>query len=221
MPRVLVTGSARGIGLELIKALAARGDQAIAVCRRSNADLDRHAAKVITGIDVSDPATITGLTRQIGDLELDRVIHNAGILETETLGESGWAESIRRQFEVNALGPLRVIHALLPLLTKGSQIGIVSSRVGSLADNSSGGHYGYRMSKAAVNMAGVNLAHDLRSRGIAVLLLHPGYVRTGMTGGRGDKDAATAARELVELMDRLGMAQTGTFWHAEGYALPW
>jgi NAD(P)-dependent dehydrogenase (short-subunit alcohol dehydrogenase family) len=221
MQRVLVAGAARGIGLELIKVLAARGDHAIAVCRKSSAELDRHAAQVITGVDFTDPSTMTDLVRQVGAQSLDRLIHNAGILESEVLGEPGWSESLLRQFEVNALGPLRLIHGLLPLLGKGSKVGIVSSRVGSLADNSSGGNYGYRMSKAAVNMAGVNLAHDLRSRGVAVLLLHPGYVRTEMTRGRGDKDAATAARELAALMDRLGMSDTGTFWHAEGYALPW
>ena len=149
------------------------------------------------------------------------LINNAGILQPEVLGKDGWEDSVRRQFEINALGPLRVTLALSSLLGRGSKVGIVSSRVGSLADNSSGGNYGYRMSKAAVNMAGVNLAHELRSRDIAVFLLHPGYVRTGMTGGGGSKDASSAGGELIALMDRLTLADTGTFWHADGHPLPW
>jgi len=114
-----------------------------------------------------------------------------------------------------------VTKALLPRLSAGAKVAIVSSRVGSLADNESGGNYGYRISKTAVNMVGVNLAHDLKPLGIAVVLLHPGYVRTGMTGGSGHVDAAEAARGLIARIDASSLETTGTFWHAEGYELPW
>ena len=125
-----------------------------------------------------------------------------------------------RQFEVNTLGPLRVVHALLDHLKSGAKVAIVSSRVGSLADNSSGGMYGYRVSKTAVNMVGVNLAHDLRPREIALVLLHPGLVATEMTGGRGIQ-ADEAARGLIARVDELTLETSGSFWHAEGYPLPW
>ena len=130
-------------------------------------------------------------------------------------------EAVRWQFEVNAMGPLRVCHALLPQMGPGSKIGIVTSRMGSIADNTSGSRYGYRMSKAAVNMAGVSLAHDVRERGISVALLHPGYVRTGMTGGHGHVEAEEAATGLLARMDDLDLSTSGSFWHANGEMLPW
>ena len=124
------------------------------------------------------------------------------------------------QFRVNSLGPLRVTQALADNLHEGSKVAIVSSRVGSIADNSSGNYYGYRMSKSAVNMAGMNLRHDLEPRGIAVALLHPGLVATEMTGGQGIKPV-DAASGLVARIDELSLENTGGFWHAEGYVLPW
>jgi NAD(P)-dependent dehydrogenase (short-subunit alcohol dehydrogenase family) len=221
MQRAAVTGANRGIGLEIVRQLRDRGDEVIAICRQSSDELERTGARIVAAIDLGAPDGVEHLARAVGPESLDILINNAGILQPETLGERGWEDSIRRQFEINALGPLRVTLALSSLLGRGSKVGIVSSRVGSLADNSSGGNYGYRMSKAAVNMAGVNLAHELKSRGIAVFLLHPGYVRTAMTGGGGSKEAAAAGRELVALMDRLTLADTGSFWHADGYPLPW
>lgn len=221
MQRVAVTGANRGIGLEIVRQLRQRGDEVIAICRRASAELEQTGARVVSSIDVGEPDGLEDLARGVGPESLDMLINNAGILQAETPGEGCWEDSIRRQFEINALGPLRVTVALSGLLRRGSKVGIVSSRVGSLADNSSGGNYGYRMSKAAVNMAGVNLAHELKSREIGVFLLHPGYVRTEMTGGGGSKEASSAGRELVALMDRLTLADTGTFWHAQGHPLPW
>ncbi len=221
MQRVAVTGANRGIGLAIVRRLRERGDEVVAICRQSSEDLEQTGARIVTGVDVGTLDDGEHLAREAGPGPLDMLINNAGILEPETLGENGWEQSIRHQFEINALGPLRVTLALSSLLGRGSKIGIVSSRVGSLTDNSTGGNYGYRMSKAAVNMAGVNLAHELKRREIAVFLLHPGYVRTEMTGRSGSKDASVAGRELVALMDRLTLADTGTFWHADGYPLPW
>ena len=148
------------------------------------------------------------------------LINNAGILTEEKLDNLEWGR-IRHQFEVNALGPLRVTSALIARMAKAAKVGIVSSRMGSLQDNSSGGMYGYRISKAAVNMVGVNLARDLKPRGIAVFLLHPGYVRTDLTQGQGYTDPEEAARGLIERMDTLTLADSGTFWHANGQPLPW
>lgn len=220
MARILITGTNQGIGLELAKQYAVRGDEVLATCRSASDALLGVGCEVVDNIDVADDASVAELVQVVGRRPLDILINNAGILTGESFDNLDY-ERMRTQYEVNALGPLRVTHALNANLSKGAKVGIVTSRVGSLDDNSSGGNYGYRMSKAAANMAGVNLSHDLRPRGIAVALLHPGYVRTNMTGGNGMTDAATAATGLIERMDALTMHTTGTFWHAEGYKLPW
>ncbi len=124
------------------------------------------------------------------------------------------------QYEVNTLGPLRVTEALADNLGEGSKVAIVTSRVGSIDDNGSGGNWGYRASKTAVNMVGTNLMHELRPRGIAVALLHPGLVATDMTGNHGISPADSAAG-LIDRIDELTLETSGGFWHAEGYRLPW
>ncbi len=220
MANVVITGTNRGIGLQLVKQYQERGEHVIAACRSKSAALAVCDVEIYEGLDVSDTASVNKFAQSIGDLTIDILINNAGILTRETLDDMDW-DRIQRQFEVNTLGPLKVTTTLLPKLKDGSKVGIVSSRVGSLADNGSGGNYGYRMSKSAVNMAGVNLALDLKPKGIPVMLLHPGYVRTEMTGGHGNIDAADAARGLIARMDELTLANAGTFWHAEGYELPW
>jgi NAD(P)-dependent dehydrogenase (short-subunit alcohol dehydrogenase family) len=116
---------------------------------------------------------------------------------------------------------LLITQALLGNLDEGSKVGIITSRMGSIADNDSGGSYGYRMSKAAVNAAGKSLAIDLKPRGIAVGILHPGWVRTDMTGRNGLIDANESAKGLLARMDELNLDNTGTFWHANGELLPW
>ena len=219
MPTSLVVGANRGIGLEMCRQLLERGEQVIATCRTADAGLESLGATVLNAIDVADPESVARLAENLGNTQLDLLLHNAGILTSESLDDMDF-DRMLKQFQVNTLGPLRVVHALLGNLKAGSKVGIVSSRVGSLADNASGGNYGYRVSKAAVNMVGVNLAHDLRAREVPVMLLHPGLVATEMTGGRGIEPAA-AARGLIAQMDELSMADTGTFRHAEGYVLPW
>lgn len=223
MHTVLVTGANRGIGLAFVQQYSARGDRVIAACRRSNPALDATGAQVENGIDVTDDAALAALVRRLGDTRIDTLVLNAGILAKESLGEidaTGF-DSLRRQFEVNALGPLKVAQALLGHLADGAKIGIVTSRMGSIADNGSGGYYGYRASKAAVNAIGKSLAMDLKPRGIAVFLLHPGYVATDMVGGHGDLTPEQAAKQLVERLDTLTLEQTGTFWHGNGTPLPW
>jgi NAD(P)-dependent dehydrogenase (short-subunit alcohol dehydrogenase family) len=220
MTRSVVTGANRGIGLELVRQLAARGDSVVAACRETSPGLSALHVDVYENLDVSDEQSVAEFAGGLGDEPVDMLINNAGVLTTEELDSLDWGR-MRHQFEVNALGPLRVTSALIPRMAKAGKIGILSSRVGSLQDNSSGGMYGYRMSKAAVNMAGVNLAHDLKPRGIAVFLFHPGYVKTGMTHGQGYTEPEEAARGLIERMDTLTLADTGTFWHANGEPLPW
>jgi NAD(P)-dependent dehydrogenase (short-subunit alcohol dehydrogenase family) len=218
--RVLVTGANRGIGLALCQQLAERGDQVIGACRTSSGQLDQLGVRVEEGVDVSSEDSIGSLVRRLEGQPIDVLINNAGILTRESLQSMDFS-AMRLQFEVNALGPLRVSHALLPNLGPGAKVAIVTSRMGSLGDNASGGRYGYRMSKAAVNMAGVSLARDLEERGIAVALVHPGYVRTQMTRNNGIIDPPEAASGIIARIDELNMASTGSFWHSNGELLPW
>lgn len=219
MPTFLITGGNRGIGLELCKQLSSRGDSVIAACRKSSKALEKTGAEIHDNFEVTDDASVDGLARALDGRKIDVLINCAGILTRESLDDLD-LDRIRKQFEVNAIGPLRVSAALLPNLEKGSKVAIITSRMGSIADNTSGGRYGYRMSKAAVNMAGRSLAWDLKGQGIAVVLLHPGMVATEMTGRQGIPPEE-AARGLIERIDELDMQRTGTFWHQNGEALPW
>ena len=218
-PTVMITGGNRGIGLQLCKQYSARGDDVIAAVRASNPDLDALPVRVITGIDVGDGASVANLKDAIGDQPIDILLNNAGILRGDSLDRLDY-DAMEAQFRVNTLGPLRVTEALLDNLSEGSKVAIVSSRVGSIEDNSSGGHYGYRASKTAVNQIGMNLKHDLEPRGIAVGLLHPGLVATEMTGGQGITPKESA-EGLINRIDDLNIENSGGFWHAEGYTLPW
>jgi NAD(P)-dependent dehydrogenase (short-subunit alcohol dehydrogenase family) len=219
MKTAVVTGGNRGIGLELCRQLVARRYGVVATCRRSSEELEDLNVIVYRDVEVTDPASITRFARELRGQPIDLLINNAGILSNETLPDLDF-DRIREQFEVNAIGPLRVTAALLPNLRTGSKVAIITSRMGSIGDNSSGGHYGYRMSKAAVNMAGVTLARDLKGRGIGVFILHPGMVATTMTGGHGIPPAQAAAKLLARL-DELELKDSGTFLHANGEPLPW
>jgi len=219
MANFLVTGAARGIGLELCRQLGARGDHVIAACRKGNAELQSSGAEIHAGVDVTDDAEVTALAAALSGRTIDVLVNCAGILTREGLDDLDIVR-IRAQFEVNGIGPLRVTAALLPNLGEGSKVIIITSRMGSIADNTSGGYYGYRMSKAAVNAAGMSLARDLQARGIAVALLHPGMVATDMTGRRGIPPRESA-RDLIARIDALALSDSGTFLHARGEALPW
>lgn len=220
MATIVVTGANRGIGLELARQLSERGDTVIAVVRKASDALSDLGVEIIDGVDVTDPASVARFADALTGRQIDILINNAGILSRQSLDTLDYDE-MRRQFEVNALGVLRVTTAALPCLGSGSKVAIVSSRMGSMEDNTSGSHYGYRMSKAAVNMAGRSLAHDLKDQGITVVLLHPGYVATDMTDHKGDTSPDEAARGLIARIDEAGADRSGSFWHANGTELPW
>jgi NAD(P)-dependent dehydrogenase (short-subunit alcohol dehydrogenase family) len=219
MSTVLVTGCNRGIGLELARQLVERGDTVIGVCREPSEALQASGASIISGIDVGQGADMQVLRDAVGDRKIDVLLNNAGILRRDSFGELDY-DGMLDQYRVNTLGPLRVTEALRDNLGEGSKVVILTSRVGSIDDNSSGGNYGYRASKAAVNMVGTNLMHELKPRGIAVALLHPGLVATDMTGGTGI-EPSDSARGLIQRIDELSLEKSGGFWHAEGYELPW
>jgi len=221
MKTAVITGANRGIGLELVRGLKA--DYRIhAVCRSSSPELDGEGVEVVDGVDVASTDGIERLAERLKTLSIDLLINNAGLLRASSLaGIEAELEDWRAQYEVNALAPLRVTSALSDQLSDGARVVIITSRMGSISDNSSGGAYAYRMSKAAVNSAAVSMAHELGPRGIAVGLFHPGYVRTGMTGGSGLVDPDESAGALIERINELDLSTSGRFRHANGEALPW
>lgn len=222
MNTIVITGANRGIGLELARLFSRRGDQVVAVCRQTSEDLTSLGVRVEDGIDVTRREDLQALAERLGDIDIDVLINNAGLLRGSSLdGIEDELDSWRAQYEINALAPLRVTSALRARIKRGGKLIIITSRMGSISDNESGGHYAYRMSKTAVNCAGVCLAHELKADGIAVGLLHPGYVRTDMTGGTGHIGPDEAAAGLVARIDELDLAASGSFRHANGEHLPW
>lgn len=220
MKTILITGSNRGIGLELSRQFKQKGYQVLAVCRQSSEDLDGLGVEVLADCDVSKPEDLQQLKSQLSGRQVDVLLNNAGVLDTNSLGQIDY-DSVKWQFEINAVAPLQVTETLLPLMSSGGKVAIVTSRMGSVSDNDSGGQYGYRMSKAAVNMAGKSLSVDLKPKGIAVGLLHPGYVKTDMTGHNGLIDAVESANGLVNIIEQLNLENSGGFWHTNGEALEW
>ncbi len=220
MATVFITGANRGIGLELCRQLHERGDQVIGACRASSPELAALGVRTVAGLDVASDEDAGCLSETMGKTRIDLLLLNAGVLSHESLEDLNF-DRMRYQFEVNSLGPLRVTKALLPNLGAGSKIAIITSRMGSIDDNTSGGRYGYRMSKAAVNMAGVSLACDLKPRQIAVGIIHPGFVRTDMTGHEGLIDPPESASGIIARIDQLDLHNTGGFWHENGEVLPW
>lgn len=220
MKTIVITGSASGIGLELARQLAARGDTVFALCRSATPELSALPVTVVAGIELTAPDLEAKLATALKGVKIDWLLNNAGIFENETLEHMN-VEQVRRQFEVNTIAPLRVTTALLPQLSAGAKIGITTSRMGSISDNTSGQYYGYRMSKAAVNMLGKSLTVDLLPKKIAVALLHPGYVKTKLTHHHGEITPDVSAQGLIRLMDALTLETSGGFWHTNGARLSW
>lgn len=224
MSTILVVGADRGIARSICQQLVARGDSVIAACLGDGLPDERIDS--IAGIDVTSAQAVAVLVRAMAerDVPIDWLLHVAGVLGLDKLGQIDYVD-MRRQFEINTLGPLRVVEACLPFLRRGSKVGIVTSRVGSLGDNGSGGMYAYRVSKAGANMVALNLHHDLSQRGIAVLALHPGMVATDLTKGYPGThqyiSPDQAATGLIARMDELELARSGQFRHANGDLLAW
>jgi NAD(P)-dependent dehydrogenase (short-subunit alcohol dehydrogenase family) len=216
----VVTGANRGIGLELVRQLAARGTETVAVCRHRSRELDALGVPVEDDCDVTDHGTWSRLATRFAGAEISLLVQNAGMLVTDALADADPAD-VRAQFELNSLAPLFLTRALLPRMRAGAKVALITSRMGSMADNGSGGYYGYRMSKAALNAAGVSLAIDLKPHGIAVAILHPGAVRTEMTGGSGMIEAEESVRGLLRRIDELTLDDSGRFMHQNGQPLPW
>ena len=226
MPTVLVVGADRGIADAIARQLHQRGDTVIAACLGGNDELAALGVTVIGTVDVTSQPSVDELAAKLAAAgsKLDVIYHVAGVLGLDELGSIDY-DDVRRQFEINTLGPLRTIEALRDLLHDGSKVGIVTSRVGSLGDNGSGGMYAYRVSKAGANMVALNLHHDLSKHGVSVLALHPGMVATALTKDYpGNFDYLTpdqAATGLIKDIDQLTPANSGRFQHSNGEFLPW
>jgi len=218
---ILITGANRGIGLALTQTYQARGDIVYAVCRKASPDLlALKNVHVIDGIDVTQDQDLITLQGALKNVTLNVLINNAGIMSEETLGDINFSD-VLQQFNVNAVGPLKTTQALLNNLKSGSKVAIITSRMGSISDNGSGGWYGYRMSKSAVNSAAVSLAQDLKPQGISVVLLHPGFVQTDLVDQKGDISASQSSGNLIDRISELSLQNSGSLVHANGETLPW
>tara|TARA_B100000965_G_scaffold153882_1_gene127974 strand:+ start:498 stop:1163 length:666 start_codon:yes stop_codon:yes gene_type:complete len=217
----LITGANRGIGLELARQLKNRGEDVIATCRSTSSELNSLSVRVETGVDITSIESIIRLREKLSENKIDVLIQNAGIAESNSLSNLD-RQSIFNQFDVNALSPLCFVQSMLSHLSKSAKIALITSRMGSIEDNNSGGSYGYRMSKVALCMAGKSLSVDLKSQGIAVAILHPGLVSTRMTGFTSNGiEPRKSVKGLLERIDELTINNTGTFWHSNGEVLPW
>jgi len=226
-----VTGAGRGIGLELCRQLLERGYTVVA-CTRSpgSEELDelkrRNEGRIHeVSMDVADDASVAAATERITARvdHIDVLINNAGVYPKDENGLEGLdLRSLGVAFEVNAVGALRVTRALLPLLRKGDgkRVIQITSLMGSIGDNTSGGSYAYRLSKAAMNMANRNLAHELGSEGFLCLAVHPGWVRTRMGGAGAPLDLAPAVEQVLQNALSSGRRETGGFKGPGGATLP-
>ena len=221
MSTYLITGSNRGIGLELCNQIHNRGDEVIATCRRASPELINLGVRIEENIDISSEEAITNLAKKLSGINLDCIINNAGIYEFNSL-EDFQKKSILRQFEINALSPICMTQSLKHLLKRSSKVAFITSRMGSIGDNSSGSSYGYRMSKVALSMGAKSLSLDLLKEEIYVAILHPGLVSTRMTGfTRNGITTEESANGILKRIDSLNKNNSGTFWHANGQVLPW
>lgn len=220
----VVTGANRGLGLELARQLAERGETVIATARDLERAQELRALDVrAEALDVSDAASVARFAQRLERSRVDVLINNAGVgVGGETLGELDY-DRLTRFFEVNALGALRVSEALLPNLRAGERklVANMTSKMGSIADNTSGGAYAYRASKSALNMLTKSLALDLAPEGFCCVVLHPGWVRTEMGGGSAPLSVSESVAGLLTVLDGLDSSSAGRFFDHAGAELPW
>ncbi len=232
MSTVLITGANRGIGLEFCRQYAADGWRVLA-CSRNPAKADAlaklatlHPALIeLHALDVAEPAQVERLARQLERETIDLLINNAGIYpasDSKGFGHTDYAEWMQA-FRINTMAPLKMAEAFAAQLARGRNKTIVTitSKMGSIADNSGGGSYLYRSSKAAVNMVVKSLALDLKASGVIVVVFHPGWVQTDMGGPNAMISAATSVSGMRQVIARLTPADSGKFFAYDGQTIPW
>jgi NAD(P)-dependent dehydrogenase (short-subunit alcohol dehydrogenase family) len=228
--RVVITGANRGIGLEFARRHLERGDVVEAAVRdpARAGDLkklaDASSGKLrIHPCDVGADASVRAFASGLGGEAVDVLINNAGVMGKMQGLEALEFDALLRTIDVNAVGALRVVSALLPLLRKGHgrKIAHITSGMGSIGDNTSGGAYGYRMSKAALNMASRSIAVDLRGEKIISVVINPGWVKTDMGGSGAPTPVEESVRAMMRLVDGLTLEQSGSFLDYRGHTWPW
>jgi NAD(P)-dependent dehydrogenase (short-subunit alcohol dehydrogenase family) len=220
----VVTGANRGLGLELARQLSARGEQVVACARQPRQATALQALPVtVEELDVADAQSVSSFARRLGSAPVDVLVNNAGLGGSdEPLAEIDF-DRMEQLFRVNALGPLRMAQALLPNLRAGRRklVASMSSRMGSIDDNSSGGYHGYRASKAALNMITKSLSIDLAREGFTCVVLHPGWVATEMGGTGAPLSAERSVQSLLRVLDRIQRRDSGKFFDHTGAVIPW
>jgi NAD(P)-dependent dehydrogenase (short-subunit alcohol dehydrogenase family) len=228
--RYLVTGANRGIGLEFVRQLAARGDTVDAVARKPQESslLQELGQRFPTLVrlhtaDVASDANVRALASAFENVGVDVLINNAGVMGRMGPLSDVDLEDVMKTFQVNAVGPLRLARALLPALRRGKARRIVhiTSKLASIDDNKSGGMYGYRMSKAALNMASRTLAAELRSEEVVSTVVHPGWVKTDMGGPGALLSAEESVKGMLQVIDGLTLEHSGRFFGHTGEEVPW
>lgn len=226
MKRVVISGANRGLGLEFVRQYAANDWHVLAGCRRPDEANDLHQVKgkvTLFEMDVSREEGLHRMVEEIADDSLDLLINNAGQYGgNQTWDGVDYAEW-GRLMQINCFSALRVTRAAFPALSRSSQpmIANISSKMGSMEDNSSGGSYIYRSTKAAMNAVTVSLARDLKSANIRVLALHPGWVRTDMGGQGAPLDSCDSVSGMRETLAKASMKQSGLFLDFRGNHVPW
>ena len=223
-PAILITGANRGIGLELARQYAAAGWQVIGTARRPEAadDLEKTGADIYQ-LDVTDQDSVNRLANDLEGHPIDILINNAGIQRLMWTLEEVDLDRFNQLLAVNSVGPVRVTQALLPNLRNGKLKTVVNitSNLGSIGDNTDGGFYGYRESKAALNMFTKSLAADLGPEGFTCVVLHPGWVKTDMGGSSAPVEVDDSAAGIRRVIDNLSPADNGTFRTFDGKQMPW
>jgi len=222
---VLITGANRGIGLALAQQFEQAGYDVIGTARKPNKAKKLKALGVrLEQLDVADPNSVSALAKRLEGVVIDILINNAGIggHSTDTFAELD-IEKLDKVYNINSLGPLRVTQALLPNLgaSNHKRVANVSSRMGSIELNTWGCCFGYRGSKAALNSFNKSLSMELGEEGFVFVVLHPGYVKTDMTKGRGNITASESAGGLFKVISQLKAEDNGKFYDFKGKAMPW
>jgi NAD(P)-dependent dehydrogenase (short-subunit alcohol dehydrogenase family) len=218
MPTVLITGANRGIGLELARQYSSDGWDVIATARQSSEELDSLGVRVEL-LDLSDADSVASFNSAIGP-PIELFIANAGTNQPMNRESADDARAWQAMMMVNAIAPYMLGTKLLPLMPRGGKMIAISSGMGSIADNG-GGWVPYRTSKAALNMAWSSLALQAKPRGIACVVLSPGWVKTRMGGSGAEITAEESVSDMRSLIERLGMDDTGRFLRRNGSELPW
>ena len=217
---IAIIGSNRGIGLELVKQYQKEGLNVFAFCRKSSEKLQEASPfKIIENFDVTNEENLKDKLTKEAQTTFDIVIHVSGILIEDK--EDDFQKGLVDQFVVNAIGPIHSYNAFSSFLGEQSKFAVLTSQLGSITNNVSGGRFGYRMSKAAANMACKNLAIEARKNNTTLFMLHPGYVETDMTDHNAEITPETSAKGLKKIIEDIVPSQAGSFWHVNGEELPW